>query len=156
MARRGSKPKTQEQHKIAGTIRPDRHGGIEPNPGGAIPAEPPEHLSDVAKEWWQRHAPLVNKMRIGRGADLTTFEAAATLYARARQCDDIIAEEGLTFIHPRTNAPTKRPEVTESRQSWHEYRIIAETFGLNPSGRARYKLDDSTEDKDAEVFFGTG
>ena len=115
-----------------GRERPD----IEPT-GGPIPHEAPAHLPEVARDWWKDKAPVVNRTGVATASDLEAFEHCAVMYGRARECDEILKEVGLTFVHPATGVRTKHPEVSESRACWKEFRIGCETFGLTPSGRAR-------------------
>lgn len=99
---------------------------------------PPEHLSDVAAEEWNRVAPDLVARKILHETALSTLSGYCMAVAGARKADESIAKHGLLIDTPA--GPKANPAVRMSTQYLEIARRHAVELGLTPSSRFRKGL----------------
>lgn len=130
MAKTGPSKKAKHLKIGAGTDRKDRDGAVPTVVEPPLPTEPPEHLPEIAAEFWRRMVPLLASRGLGTMANATQLEEAAVLYYRARLAEQVIQESGATYICERTGNPKRHPMAVESLQCWKEHRLALSEIGL--------------------------
>jgi len=60
-------------------------------------------------------------------------------YARWRQANDVLTDEGLTFVTP-SGYVQQRPEVAIANKSLAEMKAFAQEFGMTPASRTRISM----------------
>lgn len=128
MAKPGPRKKAGHLKVLKGTDRPGRE--VVEVEERAISDEPPEHLPDLAKEFWRRTVPQLRVRGLGTESNAPHLEEASMLYHRARVADEVIQREGATFICSRTENPKRHPMAVESLQCWKELRLALSEIGL--------------------------
>ena len=71
--------------KLLKGVRPARINDKEPKPksvSGAIPTGWGAHMSDGAKRFWERYAPVLSKLGVLTEADLPAFRVLAEQWSR--------------------------------------------------------------------------
>lgn len=117
--------------------------------GRERPAEPP-NLSPLQLEAWTTIVDDLEGGGVLDKADAGLIEAAAVFWGRARQARASLArqaiehETGIRELDPllaySARGYTKNPLLQVERDSWHEFRLVAENLGLSPGARARLGL----------------
>ena len=130
----GRKPVTAEARRSKGA--PDR-----PLPvvigGRQAPPEPPDMTADMKAAWDFIVADLMKADAIDH-ADAGVIEAAAVFWGRARQARKAMKGGALVIETPQGQVPNRILDI--ERQSWKEFRALAESLPLSPWGRARLGL----------------
>lgn|GEM_PF-2599374 len=136
--------KSVSEHKLSGTYRPDRHDRKTPafTPGATCP----RYLSKVAKDEWNRVAPLLEEQGILVNIDQSLLASYCQTFAHWRASEDDIAKNGLVILVEsqtrtgRTSKPVQNPAVRNSLQFLKAMTTIAVKFGINPLDRPRIEL----------------
>jgi P27 family predicted phage terminase small subunit len=106
----------------------------EPQPQGD--AVCPTNLCRAAKAEWRRITPELRRLGLLTSVDRTALVAYCENYARARDADRIINEQGLTFTTDKGYI-MQRPEIAISRACWEMVLKFCVQFGLTPASRSR-------------------
>jgi hypothetical protein len=125
----GRLAKPLKVHQMAGSYRPDRHGGL---PSGPPPGEPirPDGLIGPAGAFWDVVTPgLVQAGAVG-GVDSFGLEAMARVWG--------LAAAAMTAAEADPTSKALRSAVTGYTQL---FTLLAGKFGLTPGDRARLRLD---------------
>lgn len=102
-------------------------------------AEPPELLPEDGKAFWSEVVPQLASIGMIDRVDVVSLELLATQYARIRQSQRVIAEEG-HFALGSAGQIKEHPALKIERESIVVFSRLAESFGLNPTARARLGL----------------
>jgi P27 family predicted phage terminase small subunit len=143
---RGRKPKPAHLKVIEGNrgrrpIRPD----LVPLEAFSAPVEPPDHLSDIAKEEWARLAPSMSLLGLLTELDRAAFAAYCQSYARWVQAEHLLAMlmeqdpsgRSALLMKSRAGNICPNPLVWIGRNAANDMIRYAAEFGLSPSARAR-------------------
>jgi P27 family predicted phage terminase small subunit len=136
---KGRKPKPIAEHVKAGTYRRDRHDRRTPSADGRAPRMP-SGLSPAMRAAWRRVVGALEAQGTLDSADAAMVEAAAALWARAREARALVAKEGLICRGDR--GWVQHPAVRIERESLTALRLVCEQLGLSPVARARLGLGD--------------
>lgn len=137
MGKRGPKPKPSALKLVQGTFRPDRAAAREPKPPRPARAPaPPSFLGKLAKQEWRRVAPVLHKLTLLGKGDIGKLAAYCQAYARWREAERIIDEQGMTFMTDKGYV-VQRPEISISKSQATLMRQLGSDFGLDPSSRTR-------------------
>lgn len=118
---------------------------------GAVP-ECPEWLPDRAKEEWDRVATGLHQAGLLTGLDVSALEGYCACYAKWRQAEQQLAEEGLTILTP--NGSTQiHPCQSISNQSAKLLLSWIKAFGLSPDSRGRMELPPPPPAMDEDSLF---
>lgn len=120
----------------------------EPKPRPVAP-KCPDWLDRRAKAEWRRISPELERLGLLTGIDMTAMAGYCQSYARWRQCQEVLAKDGLTF-KTESGYLMPRPEVAIGNRALIEVRAFCVQFGLTPSARARMQLSEGPGDDDGE------
>jgi P27 family predicted phage terminase small subunit len=98
----------------------------------------PHGLDDRMKTCWRAIVTDLVKADAIDHADAGIIEAAAVAWARARQARAAMQGQPLIIATPQGQIPNRLLDL--ERQSWKEFRALAESLPLSPWGRARLGL----------------
>ena len=153
---KGRKPKPRAQHKKDGTYRADRHAGTVPDPGAPIDEQPPNDLPDLARDFWRKHAPLLNRMGLGRNADEASLYRASMQWYRLQNAYTELRENGSeTYICQKTGNPKRHPAAITAKDMEDRLFKWCSENGLTPISRERLAIrDDGHEGEDDWILHG--
>lgn len=139
---RGRKPKPLEQKVAEGN--PGKRPLPEPMLVAGRPAlnelsEPPEHLPPEAKEFWRDSICRLVEVGIIDRVDVPVLEQLATQYARIRQAQRVLAEDG-HFTRGSVGQIREHPALKIERDATTMFLKIAEHYALTPIARTRLGL----------------
>lgn len=144
MGKRGPKPQPTALKKARGNPGKRPLNDAEPEPDVAIP-EPPEFLSDYAREEWDYIAPKLEEMNLIARPDRAALAAYCQAYGRKRRAEEHINEEGEIVertigANKKTGDPIvvmgKNPWYTVAKEATKELGDFIKRFGLSPSDRS--------------------
>ena len=135
MATRGRKPKPTALKILEG------NPGKRPlNPHEPIPPKGdlrcPTWLMPEAKKEWKRLASSLEAMGVLTMADLTPFAGYCQAYARWREAEEFITQQGSIFKTP-SGYVQQIPQVSIAQQNLKIMQSFCSEFGLTPATRAR-------------------
>lgn len=135
-------PKPREQRIMEGN--PGRRPLPEPVlvSGRPVPGEltePPAHLPADAKEFWSDSVQRLASVGIIDRVDVPALEQLATQYARIRQAQRVIAEDG-HFTRGSVGQLREHPALKIEREATTMFLKLADQFALTPVARTRLGL----------------
>lgn len=157
MGLRGPAPEPTAVLRLRGSRRADSRKD-EPQPPKERPRKP-AWMPDRAKRVWDRLVPILDEMGLLSTADAAAIERYCVSLVRWRECEDLIAREGMTYtiVTEKGGEYTQqRPEVGIASKLATTLLQLEREFGLTPSARARLVSPggDKGQDKDAvEKYF---
>lgn len=106
----------------------------------------PKHLAeDAAAEWRRVIGDLLDRKILTR-ADLGTLENYCTQIGIARQCERILAADGL--IVQSASGPKRHPASSILKDAVSTARQLAAELGLTPVSRSRPAVREDADDDD--------
>lgn len=116
--------------------RGSRHaqGRTEPPPLPGKPRTPPG-LSDTARRAWRYYAKLLETTGVLQRLDGAALELLACTYATWRECEDLIAREGMTYV-AESGLVKKNPTVSIRAEAAAQLTRLLQQFGLTPASRS--------------------
>jgi P27 family predicted phage terminase small subunit len=146
MAIPGRKPKPNALRVLEGKPghRPLRP---EPKPRPVAPKCPAWLLLEAKREW-RRVAPELERLGLLTVVDGTALAGYCQAYARWRQAETVLDDEGTTFKTPNGYVQV-HPQVAIAQKYLQIARGFCAEFGLTPSSRGRMTLpevDDGGDD----------
>lgn len=119
----------------------------------AVPQVPvmPDWLPQRAAEMWQRVTPELKRLQLVSSLDLAALEGFCVAYARWRDAQDMLAQDGLTQVGQKGEV-VRHPCTTIAKQFAEEMRYLAVQLGLTPAARLRMTLPEVTDDEEEAVF----
>lgn len=106
---------------------------VKPPKGGVFC---PDWICDEAKNEWTRLAPSLEKMGLLTMMDVQAFAAYCQAYAKWKEAEQKIEEEGATF-ETQTGYISPSPWVSIARAERKAMKEQGALFGLTPSDRSR-------------------
>jgi len=144
------KRKSIAAHVRQGTYRADRHRKTRLQfPSGTATA--PRYLSKIARQEWNRVAPLLLEQGLLAETDTGSLAAYCTAFAGFRECAALIAEQGQivnvesTTRTGRTVKPIRNPAVTLMLDYQRAMLAAAARFGFSPYDRERIEGTEAAE-----------
>jgi len=152
MARSGRPPLPTGIKALQGTLRPSRERERAPLVLPAGVPECPEHLDGHARDAWTLLAGQLAEVGVLSRIDGAALECLCTLWARAREADELIETEGMIIQTPF--GPKKHPALIISDKSWAQFRQYAIEFGITPVARMRMRGagKEPTDTAAADIF----
>jgi P27 family predicted phage terminase small subunit len=166
----GRKPLPDAVKQLRGTDQPVRMSKSVTKLTVQIP-EPPEYLSERAKEAYWQLASVLHTMRIITIADKTALELLCESYATYRECYEFVQKNSRTYetysTYPVRNAEgmvtgheqvegsvmyRPRPEVAMMNEAWKQVRSMLAEFGLTPSSRSKVSAMGENEEDPFDKF----
>ncbi|MGM0583285.1 MAG: phage terminase small subunit P27 family [Pseudomonadota bacterium] len=141
---RGRKPKPTALKKAAGNPGKRALNHAEPQPPEGLPSCPP-HLSDVAKEEWERVAQALHDMGVLSVVDRAGLAAYCQAYGRWVEAEEKL-REGPPLIRTPSGHVQQSPWMgIANKQLELMGRYMAE-FGMTPASRSRVAANDPRMD----------
>ena len=118
------------------SARGSRHakGRREPQPLPGKPRAPPG-LSDTARRAFRYYSRLLETTRVIQKIDAAAMELLACTYATWRECEDVIAREGMTYV-AESGLIKKHPAVAIRAEAAAQLTRLLQQFGLTPASRS--------------------
>lgn len=132
---RGRKPKPTKLKELQGNPGKRALNKNEPQFKEILAVEPPEWLPELAVQMWQTVVPELLANKILTVADLHNVEVFCVAYARWREAEQEIKENGLTIVTEKS--VIKNPAVTVVNESLRQMVQFGSLLGLDPSSRVR-------------------
>lgn len=107
--------------------------------------EPPDWLDEIARQEWNRVAPILSENGVLTEADVTALGVYCQTYSQYVECQRNINEKGL--VHSGKLNPLARHADTLTKQ----LRGLITEFGFTPSSRGRMEPAEPA-DPDAEAL----
>lgn len=151
---RGRKPKPTHLKVLAGNPGKRPLNKNEPKPAPRAPYCP-RWLSPLAKQQWRRFVPVLEKLGLATEIDQPALAALFEDYAKWRQCEEVLAREGLTYEYTNKAGETNivlRPEYYAAQKYQQQMRALLAEFGMTPSSRSRISLPEQKEQDEFEAF----
>lgn len=145
---RGRPRKPLPELLLEGRFREDRHGSAEQVwlPPSTLP-DAPSWLRSEGRELWQRLAPQLSAVGVATDLDATELAALCEWWGRFRE-----ASQALDAVSERQSTEYYRLSIL-ANMAWKNFSAAASKFGLNPSDRARLRLNPDGEQKDTLAEF---
>ena len=141
--------KTVEQRALEGLPGKSRVAPVVEK--GEVP-ECPKWLTGIAEEEWNRVAPALHAAGLLTGLDVSALVGYCACYAKWRQAEQQLAEEGLTILTP--NGSTQiHPCQSISNQAQKLLLSWVKAFGLSPDSRGRMELPPMPPAMDEDSLF---
>jgi P27 family predicted phage terminase small subunit len=141
--------KTVEQRALEGLPGKSRVAPVVEK--GEVP-ECPKWLTGIAEEEWNRVAPALHAAGLLTGLDISALEGYVVTYAKWREAEQRLAEEGLTITTP--NGCTQiHPAQSISNQTQKLLLSWVRSFGLSPDSRGRMDLPPAPPAMDEDSLF---
>jgi P27 family predicted phage terminase small subunit len=139
---KGRKPKPVEQRVAEGN--PRKHPIPQPMLVAGRPSlheldEPPEHLPPEAKEFWTTAITRLIEVGIIDRVDVPVLEQLAVQYARIRQAQRVLAEDG-HYSRGAAGQLKEHPAMKIEMNATTLFMKIAEHYALTPIARTRLGL----------------
>lgn len=134
---RGRKPKPSHLKAVQGNAGKRAINHDEPVADSLTEVPPPpEWLSEIGVEMWERVGPWLVSSKILTDSDLANLEAYCAAYNRWRQAEENIAQHGLVVDSPMGGV-VKNPACTVANEALKQMNTFGSALGLDPSSRAR-------------------
>jgi P27 family predicted phage terminase small subunit len=135
MAKRGPQPKPTKLKELHGNPGKRALPKSEPEPAPVLlGVEPPEYLSEIAREEWRRLSPELIRLGLLTVADFAAFAGYCVAYA-----DFIVAErelqKGKTITKGKEKQPVRSPWFMVKYKAIEVLMRIGDRFGLSPAAR---------------------
>ena len=137
VAGRGRKPKPTKLRELNGNAGKRPLNKNEPKFSEITNIEPPSWLEPLAVEMWQRVVPELLGSQVLTAPDLHNVEVFCMAYARWREAQQLIDQNGIVIINPENGSMSKNPAVTVVNESAKQMMQFGSLLGLDPSSRTR-------------------
>lgn len=139
--------------KLLKGVRPVRINKNEPKPPsvtGAIPKGWALHMSEGAKRFWKKNAPILARLGVLTEVDLEAFRTMAEVHAQIVLCNSVVKRKGVVYENDKGN-PVTRPEANLLIKLEAQYREFAKQFGMVPGERGRLHVGGEGEAEDSDL-----
>ena len=153
----GRKPKPTAVKKLEGNPGKRKLNDKEPMPVKGMPTCP-AWLMPEAKTEWKRLAKILSEMGVLTEVDRTAFASYCQSYARWKEAQEHIDEEGSTFATDK-GYQQQTPWVGIANTNQKLMLQAAAEFGLTPSARSRIMAASGAikdEEDEMEALLGGG
>jgi len=110
---------------------------------------PPDSLTDSALDVWNRLLPQLEAMGVAGEADTNSLAIYVTLFARWRECEDWIAENGSFSADGREYV-----QVGRSSKLADQLINLGQQYGMTASARASLAVDTTNQKKEPDGIAG--
>ena len=161
MATPGRKPKPTQMHILNGNPsklkleeRISNEVKMKEYALGEFPPAP-EWLDDIAKEEWNRVAPMLASCKLITEADTKALEAYCKCWSRYIEAEKQMDDIGSTIFQPNQKSKyiQQLPQVAIAQKYLKLCKDFMTEFGLTPSSRGRMQLPGETDEDEMETLF---
>jgi len=131
----GRRPKPTHLKLLQGNPGKRSLNSREAQPPVVLPP-PPDHLSEPAKQEWQRMGEQLVKLGLLTAIDRSAFAAYCVVWARWIDAEQALKATGPVVRSP-SGYPMLSPFYTVANQSLGQMRAYLTEFGMTPSSRSR-------------------
>jgi P27 family predicted phage terminase small subunit len=131
----GRKPKPTRIKQLAGN--PGKHPLNLREPIAIGRPDCPEHLDAIAREEWDRVAPLLEEMGILGSIDRAALAGYCSAYSVWVRAEAKMGKSGRLVIVGATGALVANPYIRIATQALDQMRKFMVEFGMTPSSRSR-------------------
>jgi P27 family predicted phage terminase small subunit len=124
---------------LQGTDRADRRNKNEPKPPVSAP-NPPEHLSEYAKEEWDNITKILLPLGLLTELDKAALSGYCQAYGRWRLAEEQLNKESLV-IETQSGNVIQNPLVGIANKAMEHMRKFICIFGLSPADRSRVSVE---------------
>lgn len=161
MATPGRKPKPTQMHILNGNpskIRLEDRISNEVKMKEYQPGEypnAPEWLDEIAKDEWNRVAPMLANSKLMTEADTKALEAYCKCWSRYIEAEKQMDELGSTIFQPNQKSKyiQQLPQVAIAQKYLKLCKDFMTEFGLTPSSRGRMQLPGEQDEDEMESLF---
>jgi len=133
MGKRGPKPKPTYLKLLEGNPGKQAVPRKEPKPEGV--GRMPGWLHEIAKRFWRRRAPELERLGLLTASDSETFAAVCQDYALWQVAEKELAKGGAVLTAKNSGYEMPSPWVAIAKQRRDAFVREASAFGMTPSGR---------------------
>jgi len=136
--------------KILKGVRPARINQNEPKPrsvSGNIPSGWSQSMSDGAKRFWKKYAPILSGLGILTEADLPALRILAELWSQWLKVTLVISKGGMTY-ETETGYQRERPEVKLADKLETQMLRYLQHFGMTASSRGNLSVSGLPDEED--------
>ena len=152
---KGRKPKPTNLKVLEGNPGQRPLNENEPKPKPVAP-KPPTWLRKEAKKEWKRAAKELEQLGLLTQIDMATFAGYCQTYAKWREAEEFIQENGSTYEIPKYGEDgelisvyyQQYPQVSQARQYLEQITKLCAEFGMTPSSRSRINLPGQQDEVD--------
>ena len=141
MGRRGPLPNPMSGRTVRGLNSLGRRRGPPRPPVDLGRARMPRNLSPMAKVFWGKHAPELERRGCLTKLDGMAFAALAEAWAMTRLIEETLQRDGLVIVGPR-GKQSPHPLVREQTRWERHFLAGLRDFGMTPSSRRRLGIQD--------------
>lgn len=149
---RGRRPKPTARKALAGNPGKRALNKDEPTFQPVLSVEPPAWMNEDATTMWQTIIGELCGQQVLCITDLHNVEAFCMAYARWREAERVVREEGIT-IEGAMGGKVKNPAVTVVNESLRQMQSFGALLGLDPSSRSRM-IGAGKQKKEGNPFAG--
>jgi P27 family predicted phage terminase small subunit len=146
----GQRPRAPELQALSGA-RPSRINKEAPKHLSAS-GEPPEDMSDKAKQVWFRTVPELLKFDLLNVVEVEALVAYCEAVVTHREAVDDVRQDGITLVGSMGGL-IKNPACTVQKEAAMTIRAFAIEFGLTPAARQNVKAPAAKKDEEEASFF---
>lgn len=148
--------KSDEQHKIEGTYRKDRHGAKTVKLPASRP-EAPAHLSDQAKEYFNQVADQLQAMGVLTLADKFCLELIACTLEEYQELNQFIKKNGRTYKSETMSGERvyQYPQCQMLQDCSKRLASLYKEYGLTAASKGKLTIEEKEpQDDPINPFFG--
>lgn len=134
----GRKPKPTSLKLLQGNPGKRPIDDREPQPEVCVP-DPPEHLSEAAREHWHQIAHELAEVGILTVLDQDALALYCEAYARWVNANQQIQQFG-PLVKAPSGYPMQSPFLAIANKAFDQMRALLTEFGMTPSSRVRVKV----------------
>ena len=132
---KGRKPVPTELKIMNGNPGKRPLNANEPKPDVVIP-EPPEFLSDTAREEWDRLVPELEKLGLISHLSRATIASYCQAYSRWKEAEERLLEEDYVLMGEKGGV-YQNPWLAIANKAMEQLLKIGAEFGMTPSSQSR-------------------
>ena len=149
--------KSENLKLLEGTSRSDRQKN-NPKPKPVFPANPPRGLvpktAVYARQFWKQYASKLESLGLAREVDIPAFYTMAMTWQTIRECEELIAQQGVLVPGARGQEMVKNPAVSVLNAARQQFRLQCARFGMDPDSREKISVavEEDPEDELEQLF----
>jgi len=141
MKRRGRPPKPTALHLVKGNPGRRDLNANEPEPKMLEWAEPPAHLSDVAKAKWPEMVDLLSRNNVFTEMDVDLLAIYCEAHATELHAFAQLEKYGEIVKSPKSGYPVASPYKAIHNHACKTKQEIMSEFGMGPASRTRINVN---------------
>lgn len=141
----GHNKKSQQQHLLEGTYRPDRHGPIKKADNSPVSFKPPEWLNDEAKKLFRELSPKLQENGALDNLSLSAFWALCDCWGHMQDINKNLHGNMVVSVNGKIR---ENPLLRLYNNYSTQFLSLCREFGLTPASRERVGTDNRSIDEE--------